>query len=328
MDNTILIKTEGNHSLGLGHVYRTSAVASELAKKRIRVIFVTFDEKEVLPLISSFGYPLIKIDDVDALCDLINQESASVLVIDNMDVSEKFAKEVRNRTKARIVIFGNTSAANKFADVVVNAVIGTNLINCRRFIDTTLYLEGVRYLVLRDEFVNKPKWTRSSSHIRKVLLMFGGSDQANFSYRTLKKLFDENVSWDIDLVMGASFFGESMVRELIEGWHREGIVSAYRNVTNVSDLMLKADFILTSPGTSLFEAFHLGLPAMAFYQTDSQREVFGDFLMCRSFEEIDDLSGEMSRIFTGYPDLARKIADLSLGQGRDEIIDVIINPAS
>jgi len=37
--NQIIIKTDGNNTIGLGHVYRSLNLAKELKKKNIKVIF-------------------------------------------------------------------------------------------------------------------------------------------------------------------------------------------------------------------------------------------------------------------------------------------------
>ena len=320
----IAIITEGGVAIGLGHVQRMLTLAGTL-NRNAKIIFITTSGTEVQIKIEGAGYELVRtsLDYRQALESLLPLDT---VIIDKLDVDDVIASWVRQETEARLVIFGNVSSANQHAHIVVNAIIGTRFQN-RRYRNRatgTLYLEGPRYVMLGDAFRAQKDAYSYRGILERILLIFGGSDQANLTCRATRQLRKLNTTLAITACVGAAYPHSSELAALAmdeEQAPRNFLI--VKNTTAVAQLMLGADFILTSPGNSLFEAISLGVPAIAFYQTESQAEMFRGFPCCYELDTFDGINALVENIYSDYQQYRSLINLLDLGQGYGEIIDAL-----
>jgi spore coat polysaccharide biosynthesis predicted glycosyltransferase SpsG len=320
----ILIYTEGGHKLGMGNIYRSISLANELKKrggKNVKFI-TTSNEKYVLDLIRQHKYPSLYYTKKKLLNKIIELDP-KILIIDFLGLDESFVKEIKEKTNSKIVIIGNDTSANKYADIVINAIVGTKFKNKKHYINKTLYLEGPKYLVLRDEFAKKSLNYIYRGKLERVLLLFGGSDQANFTCKIFNDLLNYDKKLKLTLVIGAGFKYEKELNELIKK-HPNAIVKLYKNISNVSTVMLKSDFIITSPGTALFEGFRLKIPILGLFQNHSQEKVFRNFFMTKKYQNIDNIGKLVNSIYINIDKYKAGINLIQAGEGKDEIINSIL----
>lgn len=321
-----VIITEGGLTMGLGHVYRTLALAKELSKFG-EVNFLTTSGKVVLNKVRNSGFKISKSKGEDELKKRLNLDNPDIIIIDKLEVDENFAKYIKTNLKARLIIFGNVSSANKYADVVINAIIGTDYKN-KSFFDKntgTLYLEGPKYLVLRREFYEHKNSYKFRDNLENILLIFGGSDQANLTTKVADKLLSMNDYFKISIILGPAFIFSKELLELFNKYKNiENRVHIYRNVNNVSELMTKADLVFTSTGTAMFESFLIGLPTIAFYQNLLQKRMFKGFIMTYDLDEINNFEDFMFSVYKNYYKNKKEIDGLDVGGGKNEIITNII----
>lgn len=311
--------TEGGHKLGLGNIFRSLSLAKALRGRGCGdICFVTSSEPYACRFISDAGFEaVITQDPLSAVLDL----KPDRLIIDFLGISRDFVSKASRGGLTRIIIIGNDNDANHEADLVVNAIIGTGFVN-RSFKDSygTLNLWGPRYLVLREEFEALRDTYRPKDHIENVVLLFGGSDQADFSSKVLNSF--SGTDYAVTLILGAGYRDEENLEKVLSDF--KGKVEVFRNVGNVSDFYKKADFLFTSPGTALFEGLCIGIPAISYFQNQSQIDVFGPFMTtCRYSPDADPVS-TMLDVFTNYTDFRSKLESFAVGMGRNEIIDNIL----
>jgi len=325
-DKKVVIITEGGLTIGLGHVYRTLALAKELSKLS-EVNFLTTSGEVVLNKVKENGFKISKSKDENELKEQLNLDNPDVIIIDKLQVDENFAKHIKTNLKVRLIIFGNVSSANKYADVVINAIIGTNYKNKSHLDENTntLYLEGPKYLVLRREFYEHKNSYKFRDNLENILLIFGGSDQANLSSQVADKLLSINRDFRINIVLGPAFKFDNELNTVLKKHNvRRNKIRIYRNVNNISKLMQDTDLVFTSAGTAMFESFCIGASTIVFYQNSLQRNMFRNFIMTYDFNEITNLEGFIFDIYKDYYINKRKIDELSVGGGKEEIIDAIM----
>jgi spore coat polysaccharide biosynthesis predicted glycosyltransferase SpsG len=324
----VAIITEGSVSLGLGHVSRCLSLAS-LLRSRADICFITSSQTDVTARIEAAGFEVISADSTyhDAFRTLAKPD---VVVIDKLSLDEALARWVRDVLKARLVIFGNTSSANRHANVVVNAIIGGNFRNERRLdADSgTLYLEGPRFVVLRDEFYEAEHRYRYTGNLKRVLLLFGGSDPANLTCRATRLLLSSERPLELTVCVGALFQHLDELERLRAPATESGrSLHIVRDSAEVSRLMLGADFVVTSPGNALFETFALAVPSLAFFQNASQG-MFSGFPMAHPQNELDRLESLMFAVYGDYRSFRATVDALEVGRGRNEIADALLEAAA
>ncbi|UCC95962.1 MAG: hypothetical protein JSW40_04230, partial [Candidatus Omnitrophota bacterium] len=98
--------------------------------------------------------------------------------------------------------------------------------------------------------------------IKKILISLGGVDEFNFTLRIARLLERIHNKVTLTAVVGA---GYRFKREL-ERFLKQSTFSSYRVQQNIQSMLreyMKADFVITSGGLSLFEVVALRLPAAA-----------------------------------------------------------------
>ncbi len=235
-------------------------------------------------------------------------------------------RQIKLGLKAKLVIFGNVSAANKYADLVVNSVVGTSFVN-RRFVDketNTLYLCGPKYLVLRKDFYELTKnGFVTKGEIKNILLVFGGSDPSNLTSKVLEKLLGYGGVWRINVLLGIKYPFFDVLNRTIEKYSVDKNVSVYRDVKNVAQFMYEADLVITSPGLSMFEAFFLKTPVLLIYQNIYQKSEFGGLV--HAFDE--NVISRLNELMTNADELHKNdsiVKNLKIGLGKQEIVHAIL----
>ena len=327
MERKIAIYTEGGFKLGLGNIYRSLSLAVSIVSRGIpddSLCFVTSSEDAIRKIIRDRGFQVVAVDDQAAAFSWLAAHRPDLLIIDYLGISETYVRSVKE-LGVKVALIGNDSAANQYADLVVNAIVGTDFTNRRRQSHATLYLEGPKYLVLRDEFVEKRDRYVYKGTLRTIGLLFGGTDQANLSCGVLEALIRSGEKFRVVLILGSGYKYDAPLNALIS--RNESLdIHVLRNINNVSEEMLALDFLITSPGTALFEAFCLGVPSLAFFQNESQERVFRDFFMTMRFAAVPDLLGKIKSVYyEGYPAFRRALNALEVGKGKEEIIEDILN---
>lgn len=321
-----IIYTEGSLELGLGNVFRSIALADAIIRTTndISVSFVTSSESYVRNIISNkhslsfFGYTQ------EEVFEYIYKVSPHTVIIDYLGIAPKYTIELKNKN-IKVALIGNNTIANHSANLVVNAIIGTDFINSE-IIDThgTKYLQGPKYLVLRDEFESKRDKYTYRSKLSNITLLFGGTDQADFSFRILSKLINEKCDFNIKLILGAGYKKRKNIDDFITEKELKSQVSILQNISNISEELMNTDFLITSPGTSLFEGLCLGIPSLAFFQNKSQEDVFRDFYRSEKFDPDKVLIPYITSLYEERASFKEKLSELKVGMGKDEIINNLI----
>ena len=323
------IITEGGLEMGMGHIYRCLNLAEALPTKQ-DIHFITKSGNTVCAKIKNSGFNLTRFESDVEIPDFLESIKANIIIVDRLEIDENFVKKIKEKTKSKIkiVIFGNQSSANRYADIVINSVVGSNFKN-RKFLDkstNTLYLYGPKYLVLRKEFyeINKIKKRSDNKKIKKILLIFGGSDPSNLTSRVLDRLLSYNENWNIDVLLGAAFEHFNELNQVMARYpEKKENVFIYKDVREVAKFMFSSDLIITSPGLSMFEAFFARVKTILICQNSFQKIEFSGYINVYDPSVIENLR----EIISDRVKLKKNISignRLKPGQGKQEIIDLIL----
>ncbi len=321
----IAFLVEGGLEMGIGHIMRSITLAEEIAD-RAEICFLTKSDEIAVNQIKNTGFNTFQLKNDSEAVDILQEINPETVIIDRLNVEEDFAQKIKGGLNAKLVIFGNTSTANRYADIVVNGVIGTKLRN-RKFIDedtNTLYLYGPRYYVLRREFYEfKQQGKRLTGKLEKILLILGGSDPSNLTSKVLNELLSFNNAFKIDVILGMHFLYFDALNQALDKYQgKKKNVTIYRDIKNVAELMHNADLVIASPGVSMFEALCVGTPVIAIYQNLLQRSWFEGALPVLDENKINKLKDAISSGDFIKPD-TEYIKNLNIAEGKAEIIEAI-----
>lgn len=322
----IAFLTDGGLEMGMGHIYRTIALAEELRDKA-EISFLTKSDEIVINQIDNAGFNVIKTKNDDNVPKILLETKPNVIIVDRLDIEEDFAKTLKEPLKARLVLFENLSTASRYADVVVNAIMGSEFKN-RKFVDkntNTLYFYGPKYLMFRKEFYEfRRQGKRLSSEIKNVLLIFGGSDPSNLTSLVLNELLGLSDNFKIDIILGTHFFYfDDLGRVLAQYPNKKENAVIHRDAKNVAELMYESDLVMASPGLSVFEALCVGTPVIVIHHNLWQKNGFKGFVETLDKSEIKRLEDIIANrdFLKPSQDHVRR---LDIGEGKPEIIKAII----
>ncbi len=246
-------------------------------------------------------------------------------MFDKFEVEENVVRSVKE-LGAKIVLLDSESKANRYADIVINAIVGAKERCDVKEVNNTRYYYGLKYIILRKEF--HKYWRKKkeiSRDIEKVLLIFGGSDPSNLTSKTLDAI--SKYDFKATLVLGPHF---TFFDELGEVLRKCRGVSVLRDVNNVAELMYESDLVITSLGLTTFEAFCTGTPTIVICQNELQRKLYQHlsdvvrylllkFERTKLIELVDELSDRNTR--KEISDYEKKVCD---GKGVERVKQIIL----
>jgi len=326
----IAIVTDGNNQLGLGHVYQSLSLAAALRQRcgaQAGLYFLTRSDESICSLIRQRGFDVTTYPDDAAILRRLQAEQPGCVIFDKLDVAPELARAIKQTIAAKLVIFTNLTPANDYADLAVLADMGSNFQNVRRIdpVSGAIRVNGPRYWILRPEFYTSPsRGPVGDAPVRRLMLMFGGADPANFSSLVLDRLLAMPASLEILLVLGAAFRHDALLQAVLDRHAASSSrVAVRRNVTNVAGEMQSHEVVFASPGLSFFEALAVGTSVLGFHQNALQRDVYATTFPTLGVEDLDKLPEMVQNKQFIHP-WSPAIAAMEIGRGKDEILDDIL----
>jgi|AGTN01.3.fsa_nt_gi Spore coat polysaccharide biosynthesis protein, predicted glycosyltransferase len=327
----IRIITDGNKTLGLGHIYQSVTLANYLKNDKrysLDISFITKSDNSIAKLIKDAGYKVMQLSTDEDIFSLLKKEKTDKIIFDKLDVSSELAKKIKSELNGKLIIFTNLTKANEYADISVTADLGKECKNIFKLDPITgqIKYNGPKYWILRPEFF---RYKELNSYlidtINKILIIFGGVDPKNYSSLVLNEILKMNDKFQIQLILGSAFeYQEEIYKIIKQNISSRSEISILRNVSNVAQLMFESDLVFTSPGLSFFEALFLEKPVILFHQNKQQIEEFRGLIPSYGINHIHLIPSLISnRDFISITNPV--IRNMEIGMGKDEIIDRILN---
>ncbi|MDO5850747.1 MAG: glycosyltransferase [Methanobacteriaceae archaeon] len=263
----ILIKTDANHEIGTGHVFRGLSLASKLVKHE--VIFL-LDEAQPLgiEIVSNNNYPFITHDSRKSKEDIIDkivEYDPDIVINDILNTHSKYVKSLYDKGYY-IVNFEDLGGGIKYAHMVFDALY-------EHKIPLKNLFSGHKYYILKDEF-NYQESKTITEDVNKILLTFGGTDPNNFTEKTTEAILESSYENDIEIILG---LGYAKKKEIQEKYKDNDRITIYENVRNMSEHMYNADLIFTSAGRTMYEIASIGVPCICLCQNERElSHIFGN----------------------------------------------------
>ncbi|RKL68342.1 UDP-2,4-diacetamido-2,4,6-trideoxy-beta-L-altropyranose hydrolase [Salipaludibacillus neizhouensis] len=295
---TAVIRVDASVEIGTGHVIRCLTLAEDL-KSCYDITFITSDYSgHLAEFIQSKGFNVILLHKSSTKCDIQDelqhshwlggsqeedaretlhimksQNRVDLMVVDHYALDYRWEKIIRNRVR-KIFVIDDLADRKHECDVLLDQNyyldMGRrydNLVdkNCKRLL-------GPKHALLRKEFKEAKKKLRNrSGEVERILIFFGGSDPTNETtkaVRAIEKLNRKDIL--VDVVVGASNPNKETVKELVDKLPH---VTYHCQVSNMAELMVKADLAIGAGGSTTWERCYLGLPTITVEVAFNQMEI-------------------------------------------------------
>lgn len=261
------IRVDANRESGLGHLHRSICVASELARRGHRPVFVTRDRAVVAPIAADSGFDsIVNFSDEAEEVNAILSPGPGLVVFDNGSTTHGKVAPLKE-VGCFVVSFEDLGDGRYLSDLVVDANL-TDSTNPQKLRTTTKYLLGPDYAVIAPMCRAAKKKRKHFTDVRKIVVTCGGSDPAGVTPRAVSALGNVDSEVEILVVLGPAFaHKEALNKALLSAARSFEVVEA---PDNLPALMREADVGIISGGVTLFEAAYLGLPSIVIAQNAAQ----------------------------------------------------------
>lgn len=281
----LLIRTDANKQIGMGHVMRCLTIAKAANGAGIQSVFLLADEEaaeflkeqqqEVCILHTDYArmeeeIPVL-LKETKRLAKkqsdpMAKQKEPQVLLIDSYRITCSYLKRVRKsfcaKEGGKLALLEDYGNIPYETDILINYNIYGPDFSYEKQAKTVL--AGCDYMPLRPEFAKQEYSVRKT--VKDILVTTGAGDPYRIGEK-LAKQFAGRTDFCLHIVCGK--FSES--REallLLEKEYKN--IKVYQDVKKMWELMAACDVAVSAAGTTLYELCAIGVPAVCFSFADNQ----------------------------------------------------------
>jgi UDP-2,4-diacetamido-2,4,6-trideoxy-beta-L-altropyranose hydrolase len=284
----IAIRVDASTRIGMGHVMRCVTLAEELIKQSAEVVFICRSQSgDCIDWIRDRGFTVLELS-LTAEMSLYNQfmmkDAVSTqqllhanapfewLIVDHYEIDYRWEGLMRGYVR-QIMVIDDLANRRHDCDLLLDQNYYKN--SRQRYLGllppSCTSLLGPSYVLLRKEFVDaKKKLLLRDGTIKRILVFFGSSDPSNETSKVLiaiKELALNTV--EVDVVVGVSNPHRHQIKMLCNNISN---VNYYCNISNMAELILRADIGIGAGGSSIWERCYLGLPSITSVVAPNQIE--------------------------------------------------------
>jgi UDP-2,4-diacetamido-2,4,6-trideoxy-beta-L-altropyranose hydrolase len=270
----IAIKTDGNTTIGSGHIMRCISIANEIRADNMDVLFICTDDCSA-QIIRSFGFAAEITNGIynhpdaetEKLLYILKEHHISKILVDSYYVTPGYLSEIRKQ--AKLFYIDDLAAFHYPVDVLINYNINYDDYIYEGIYKTEKLILGPKYAPLRKEFQGISP-IRIKDKVESIMITTGGTDPFNISGRVLDAAARDDAFTDVkfDVIIGKFNQSEAYLARAAE--HNPNI-RLHENAV-ISEIMLHSDIAVSAGGSTVYELCVCGLPSVLFSFADNQRK--------------------------------------------------------
>jgi UDP-2,4-diacetamido-2,4,6-trideoxy-beta-L-altropyranose hydrolase len=328
----VLFRVDASVAIGSGHLMRCLTLAERLRVDGNEVAFVCsdlpgalfelLDSKEIrFEKISQMSNSSQKIDalmTIDAAHQLF-PDGVDWLVVDHYELDAEWERLIRTIADNVFVIDDLANRAHD-CDLLLDQNYYINLESRYNGLlpDSCSKLLGPSFVLLRDEFDTQKRTLRErDGSIKRILVFFGGSDHTNQTQRVLDALnLLQLKDIEIDVVVGIS---NPHLESIKTYCAQSSALNFYCQVSNMAELISKADLAIGAGGSVMWERCFLGLPSITVVFAKNQERTTEDLSSTGAIKylgwadkiEVKDYA-ESIMYFLSHPEHVKNMSNCAL----------------
>lgn len=267
MNQRLILRADGDHQIGFGHVYRLLALAQMLKESFYITFAITNPTEFISKSIIANCDSLISISSVENsdcldIAELVEKDD--VIILDGLKFDLNYQRLLKERA-CKVVLIEDEPSEDYACDVVINHIVGSDqyfYVNKKQ--DVKYYL-GPKYAIVRKEFLKISPL--SIQEEGKMLICLGNSNTESEVTLILHYLLQISDVSDIQIltskanadVLSEKFPSMSFFYDL--------------DAAEVVKLIAKSEVCFTTPSTISYEIFCLGKPLVTGSLNSTQTKI-------------------------------------------------------
>ncbi|MFM9945904.1 MAG: UDP-2,4-diacetamido-2,4,6-trideoxy-beta-L-altropyranose hydrolase [Bacteroidia bacterium] len=297
----IILRADGNSTIGFGHVYRLLALA-DILKDKFEIVFaINRPEHYLISVIKNYVHDLIELTthqenklpalrqkDEEIPFELDEYITGNeIVVLDGYWFGVKYQKAVKHKG-SKLVCIDDLAENYFYADAIINHAPGMKASQYKGETYTKYYL-GLDYAMLRKDFF-KP--FNNSRQPDSLLISMGGADQYRITENVLESAILSNSFKTIHLLISSAFSVEALERMNKITKNSSIKILTYKNLAGkeLVELMDNCLFALVSASTVLLECYSRGITCFTGYYTNNQLNIYNGFVLENRCLDLGDLT--------------------------------------
>lgn len=256
----IAIRVDAGRELGMGHVYRMLAFASELARHEL-VIYLSEDQPLGAAFFARYPYRVVIVSGHADFISRLADFDPALVVFDILDTDTDDIARVRDALPgAAILSFEDRGTGASSVDLLVTEFVDSPGVPPQRT------LAGIEHALLAPAFEAARRECRApAAEVDEVLVLFGGTDPSMLAGRALASLARCGFTGRVTMVRG---LGAEPVE--VDAAALPFVLDVRADVRNMPELMARADLAYTSAGRTIIELLACGTPAICLAQNEKE----------------------------------------------------------
>lgn len=292
----IVFRTDASLIIGSGHVMRCLTLADALREKGHQVLFICRKYSgNLIDHILKKNFPVKELffDDVelydtqeysnhydrwlwvspqqDADETILILKSAPVdwLIVDHYSLGFDWEKQLRTAVN-QIMVIDDLANRKHDCDILLDQNLQIKPNRYKNLVpETCELLLGAEFVLLRSEFFKfREQCIRKKiKHLNHILVFMGGSDFNNITEKALNAILQSKFYGKVSVVFGKNSCYANYLEKLFSAC---AFISFYKNIQNISELIIQADLCIGAAGTASWERCYLGLPSIVIAVAENQ----------------------------------------------------------
>lgn len=342
--NKIIIRADGGSAIGMGHIMRCIGLAQELRNNNFDVIFAlsTFEQSVIGRLeyerfeFRCLNVELATLNDSAMTLNLCCEMAAVLVICDGYNFNTAWLQALSSRGHKLMLWTDFLQDENLPVDILLDQTPQADERIYREACPNGKILCGLKYAVLRSEFVENMSLRRSRETLNNILVTMGGSDPTGATFQVLSSIYKLPYSVNIRVVIGPAMMKRN---EIIFFAEKLDNCEVYESVKDMSLLFDWADIAISAAGATLWEFAYSGLPAIVTYVAENQKplaealDVFGGGINLGAIEDVsnEDIHNSLSMLLDDNArlhEMSKNMLSQVDGQGVKRVTSLISSELS
>ncbi|UXC29343.1 hypothetical protein N3114_11910 [Aliarcobacter butzleri] len=246
----IIVHAKGNSQLGIGNLSRSYELIKYLSISKEIIGIFECDENIFKRYDKSNIY---KSDSLEESLSIIKKNHCSIYISDLVNPNKDLSDILKNMGVKYILHFNDIDFGFEPDILFITDSFDYEFLDNRFKI-----YRGFEYYIVGSEILKYRKDFKNKNSIKNILICFGGADPALFTEYFVDKI--EDLKYNYKIVLGPAM-PKNRKDDILK--IKKKNIEYIDSPTNMIELLLNSDMLVTLGGMTTYEAMYLGVPASA-----------------------------------------------------------------
>lgn len=324
----VILRADGNAKIGLGHVYRCLAIAERL-KNHFSFHFAIQNPSQDLKRLIAEHSQVIELketsdygQEVKKFLNILRSENMDIVVLDGYNFDTDYQLSIK-KARYKVICIDDDQPFCYASDVVINHA--DEMLQSKILTEPyTRVYTGLKYSLLRAEFVALESCSRHIDKIESVFVCFGGADPGNNTIKAVQAAVDVGMKKVVVLTGAAYDFREDLKRM----YQDKDIVQLYSNLdaNGIIKLMRSCELAIVPASTIALEAFTAKMFLLTGTTASNQRYILDGLTKHQSVFNVGDFNAvsklELKKLIKAVVTNSRHTFECSNEPSTSNLLDV------